>query len=159
MTTKYQPLTQEINACIEVYNSFLLPEFRVGAVELEDANSSLRVEGIPWDKLWWPADQALPGVYVLLGYHSADPKQLGCYIGKASLGNVGRRLYKHLRPFGTTGRYSMNDRKSEPFVIELLSIIGIRNEQMSPFACALEEFLIVNVGKRIHLFNRAGNRP
>jgi hypothetical protein len=82
---------------------------------------------------------------------------LGAYIGKSSLNHIGSRLWAHLNPHRATDIYRMNDLSGEPFIIEAIAAIGLRDPRMRALASALEEFIIAGVRDRVHLLNGTGN--
>ena len=153
---RYENIFREINLDIEKFNVLLAEEFRIAPLNASNSESCSVIANIPWDDQMWQYKD-LPGVYILCAHHQSDPSRLGTYIGKASLSNIGTRLWAHLNPHRATNIYRMSDPSGEPFIIEVIVAIGLRDPRMRALASALEEFIIAGVRKRVHLLNGTGN--
>ena len=153
--TKYEPIFQEVNIDIQKFNLFLKDEFTIAPLDTSNPESCSVIANVPWDSQVWPGS-GLPGVYILCAYQESRPDRLGAYIGKASLSNIGNRLWSHLNPYRSTGIYKRNDGSGEPFIIETIMAIAFRDLQMRPLVSALEEFVITGVQSRVHLLNSTG---
>ena len=153
---KYEPIFREINLDIEKFNALLAEEFRIAPLNATNSESCSVIASVPWDEQVWPYKD-FPGVYILCAVHQDDPNRLGAYIGKASLSNIGYRLWAHLNPHRATDIYRTNDRSGEPFIIEAIVAIGLRDPRARALASALEKFIITGVKDRVHLLNRTGN--
>lgn len=153
---KYEPIFREINLDIERFNQLLAEEFRIAPLNASNSESYSVIANVPWDDQVWPCSDC-PGVYILCAHHANDPSQLGAYIGKASLSNIGNRLWTHLNQYRVDNIYRMNDLSGEPFIIEAVAAIGFRDPRTRALAPALEEFVIAGVRERVHLLNGTGN--
>ena len=153
---KYEAIFREINLDIEEFNELLMEEFRIAPLNASNSESCSVIASVSWDDQVWPYKD-LPGVYILCAHHESDPNRVGAYIGKASLSNMGYRLWAHLNPHRATDIYRMNDRSGEPFIIEAIVAIGFRDPRTTTLASALEEFIIASVRDRVHLLNATGN--
>jgi hypothetical protein len=153
---KYESIFSEINIEIEKFNTLLAEECRISPLNASDSESCSVIANIPWDDQVWP-HKDFPGVYILCAYHQSDTSRLGAYIGKASLKYIGHRLWAHLNPHRTTNIYRMNDLSGEPFIIEAIVAIGLRNPRMRVLASSLEESIIAGVREHVHLLNGTGN--
>jgi hypothetical protein len=154
---KYESILREINLEIEKFNVLLVEEFRIVSLNASDSESCYVIADVPWSDQVWPQNQLFPGVYILCARHQTDSKRLGAYIGKASLNHIGSRLWAHLYPHSATNIYLMYDLSGEPFIIEAIVAIGLRDSRMRALATALEEFIIAGVRERVHLLNGTGN--
>jgi hypothetical protein len=153
---KYEAIFREINLDIERFNQLLAEEFRIAPLNASNSESYSVIANVPWDDQVWPCSDC-PGVYILCAHHANDPNRLGAYIGKASLSNIGNRLWAHLNPHRADNIYRMNDLSGEPFIIEAVAAIGFRDPRTRALAPALEEFVISGVRERVHLLNGTGN--
>jgi hypothetical protein len=153
---KYEPILQEINLTIERFNQFLADEFKIAPLNGSNAETCSVIIDIPWDDQVWPCKDG-PGVYILCARNESDPDRLGAYVGKASLSNIGNRLWAHLNPHRITNSYRMNNGVGESFIIEAIAAIAFTDHRMRALVTALEEFIISGVKNRVHLLNRTGN--
>lgn len=153
---RYEPIFREINLDIEKFNALLSEEFRIAPLNASNSESFSIIADVPWDDQVWPHHDC-PGVYVLCARHENDPNRLGAYIGKASLSNIGNRVWAHLNPHRATNVYRMNNLSGESFIIEAVAAIGFRDPRTRALVSALEEFIIVGVRDRVHLLNGTGN--
>ena len=64
---------------------------------------------------------------------------------------MGARLDGYFRSGKATKLYRMDDRDGEPYLIEAISAIALRDARMRTFAPALEEFIIAGVRDSVHL--------
>ncbi|MGI8437434.1 MAG: GIY-YIG nuclease family protein [Chthoniobacterales bacterium] len=153
---KLEPIFIEINHGIELFNSFLADEFRIAPLNASNSESFSIIANVPWDDQVWPHSDC-PGVYVLCAHDENDPSRRGAYIGKASLSNIGNRVWAHLNPHRATNTYRINGFSGESFIIEAIAAIGLRDLRTRAFASALEEFIIASVRDRVYLLNRIAN--
>ena len=153
---KYESIFGEINLDIEKFNALLAHEFRIAPLNTCNTESCSVIANIRWDDQVWPYKD-LPGVYILCAHQQSDPGRLGAYLGKASLTNIGNRLWAHLNPYRANDIYQMKDRSGKPFIIEAIVAIGFRDPRMKALASALEEFIIAGVRNRVYLLNGTGN--
>jgi hypothetical protein len=153
---KYDEIFRELNSEIGEFNSLLAEDVKIPFLDSSNPESCSVIANIPWDSQVWPCKD-FPGVYILCGCQESEPGRLGAYIGKASLSNIGNRLWSHLNPHRSTDIYKLNDASGVPFVIEAIVAIGLQDPRMRVLASALEEALITGVKYRIHLLNGTGN--
>lgn len=154
---KYQIILGEINHEVDEFNLLLKDEFRIPHLSTS-GESWFSVINLPYAKIAHPYNH-FPGVYVLCASHESDPFRVAAYIGKSSGTKVamGWRLDSHFHPGKATNIYRMADPLGEPFIIEAICAIGLRDAKMRTFASALEEFIIDGVKGRVHLLNRSRN--
>lgn len=117
----------------------------------------MNIAETPWEKQFWPNKDAR-GVYFLFGYKESDPSVSALYIGKASLGNIGERLYSHLYPNRNEPHYRLNDASGVAFIIDFVASLDLSTRHNSSLAVALEEFLIVSMKSKTQLINAIGNK-
>ena len=153
---KYETIFREINLKIDNFNALLVPDFRVAHLDSTNPESYSVIANVHWDDQVWPCGD-LPGVYFLCAYQEGDPAQLGVYVGKASWGKIGGRIWRHLNPHRAANIYRMNNAVGKPYIIEAIATIGFRDLRMRSMASALEEFIIAGVRDRVHLLNAMGN--
>lgn len=153
---KYEPIFSEINRDIDKFNALLVEEFRFAHLTASNSESCSIIANVPWNDQVWPYS-GCPGVYILCAHSESDANRLGAYIGKASLTNIGNRLWAHLNPHRATNIYRMNDLAGDPFIIEAIAAIGFLDPRIRALASAMEEFIIAGVRDRVHLLNATGN--
>lgn len=156
--TKYKTILDAINPAIESFNRILAPEYKLPIIAFADPQSCSSIVNVAWEDQFWPHKDG-PGVYLLFGYREAQPdgRQLGLYIGKSSLGNIGTRIYSWLHPHRATGIYRVNDQTGEPYVIEFVSAIPVPDRRLGSLASAIEEHMIRVVRGEVYLLNKVGN--
>lgn len=156
--TKYKTILDEVNSAIESFNRILAPEYKLATIDFTDPKSCSSIVGVAWNNQFWPHKDT-PGVYLLFGYRESQPdgQQLGLYIGKSSLRDIGTRVYNWLHPHRLTGTYRVNDRAGEPYVIEFISAIPVPERRLGSLASAIEEHVITTVRGDVHLLNAVGN--
>ena len=137
---KYENIIREINLAIEKFNLLLAEEFRIAPLIGSNTEScAVLAKGVPWKDQECLPDRLHPGVYILCAHRQSDPNSLGAYLGKSSVGNnISMRLSARLKQPDTTGIYKMTNRAGEPFFIETIVAIGLRNPRMRVLASALE---------------------
>ena len=156
---KYKDIFNEINVEIKNFNLLLAEEFRVASLNIPNYEScAVFKKGVAWLHQECLPHRLHPGVYIICGYHQNNPSSYGAYIGKSSVNeNISSRLSARLKLHNEAGFYHYTDKKGEPYIYEAVVVIGLQNESMRALAPALEEFIIANVKKRIHLLNIIGN--
>ncbi len=158
ISKKYENIIREVNVEIEKFNLLLADEFRIAPLNGSNAESgAVLAKGVPWKDQECLPDRLYPGVYILCVHRQSDPDSVGAYIGKSSVNNdISMRLSARLKQLDTAGIYKMTDRAGEPFVIEAIVVIGLRNPRIRVMASALEEFIIAGVSERVRLLNTIG---
>jgi len=156
---KYEPIFSEINAEIDRFNGLLAEPFRIPPIKASNSEEVAVIANVPWDdQTWGQTFGVYPGVYLLFGYQENAPLRLGLRVGKASFGeSIGKRLWRHLRYQEPSGIHRICDRFGEPFIIEAIIVVALRNPQTIPLAVALEEALIHGLRERVYLLNKVGN--
>lgn len=152
----YISLIEQINTSIQEFNKQLSEAHTIPCLGSVTDGSFMDISKTPWDHQCWPNRDA-KGVYFLLGYKEADPNVPALYIGKASLSNIGERLYHHLSAYRKEPKYMFNSESSTPCVVELVTSIDLSTRHNSSLAVALEEFLIKSMRGKVHLMNTVGN--
>jgi hypothetical protein len=157
--TKYEPLLHDLNLSIASFNQILAREYQLPTLDRGDTKSCSSIANVVWDDQFWPHKDG-PGVYFLFAGRegAAEGYELGLYVGKSSLGNIGTRIYRHLHPHRGTGIYTINDASGDPYVVEFIAAIPIPDRRVCSLASALEEHIISSVRGDIHLLNSVNNR-
>ncbi len=157
MTTadRFAGLISQINAHVDVFNRVLAPEHQLKRISPDDPETYSDSMGLPWGEQRWPSkDNA--GVYVICGSHEQDPTRLAAYVGKASLKNIGNRLWSHLTQYRPTGVYRLGGPTSG-FIVEALLAIPIHTPTPRSMSSALEEHIITGRLVDVSLINTVGN--
>lgn len=152
----YTQVTNQINASIKDFNQQLSEKHAIPALGSATDASFINIAKTPWDQQFWPNKDA-KGVYFLLGYKETDPSTPALYIGKASLSNIGTRLYNHLYPTRNEPHHRMNIDSDTPCIVELVTSIDLSSNHNPSLAVALEEFLINALRSKVYLMNSVGN--
>ncbi len=152
MTTKlkYKYLVDSLNEHIDSFNHFLSEDFKLKRVLVDDPACFAEsiVEGQP------KPSQAQSGVYVLCACHETEGT-IGAYIGKASLSQIGHRLWHHLKVERETGIYRF---RKGPFRVEAIVAIPMVPPMGPSMATALEEHIISKGLRTVKLLNTIGKR-
>lgn len=152
----YKSIIDQINVGIKEFNEHLSASQAIPMLGTVTDKSFMNIAETPWEKQFWPNKDA-KGVYFLFGYKENAPNIAALYIGKASLGNIGERLYSHLNPSRKEPHYRLNDASGAACIIELVTSIDLSTHHNSSLAVALEEFLIKIMKSKTHLINAIGN--
>ena len=152
----YKAIIDQINAGIKEFNEHLSASQAIPMLGTVTDNSFMNIAETPWEKQFWPNKDA-KGVYFLFGYKESAPTIPALYIGKASLGNIGERLYSHLNPSRNEPHYRLNDASGAACIIDFVTSIDLSTRHNSSLALALEEFLIKSMKSKCHLINSIGN--
>ncbi len=154
-TERYSDLIRQINAHVASFNAILDDAHKLKTISPDDPATYSDVVGRGWGDQRWPSkDNA--GVYVLCGRHEHDPTHLVAYVGKASLKNIGNRLWSHLTQHRTTGVYRLGGPTGN-FLLEALLAVPIHTPTPRSLASALEEHVIVGGLTNVSLLNTVGN--
>ena len=152
----YKDIIDQINAGIREFNGHLSASQAIPMLGSVTDNSFMNIAEIPWEKQFWPNKDA-KGVYFLFGYKESAPSIPALYIGKASLGNIGERLYSHLNHSRNEPHYRLNDASGAACIIDFVTSIDLSTRHIPSLAVALEEFLIKSMKSKAHLINAVGN--
>lgn len=154
---RYSSLIHQLNTHIDSFNGFLAEGHKLKKIAAEDPSTFSEILEQPWAEQHWPSkDDA--GVYVLCGRHETDISRVGAYVGKASLKNIGYRLWSHLTRYRKTGIYKFGGDSSESFIVEAILAVPITAPTTRAIASALEEHILVSGLQGIQLFNTVGRR-
>jgi len=153
----YTQVIDRINKAIKGFNEQLSEKHAIPALGSATDIPFMNISKTPWDQQFWPNKDA-KGVYFLFGFKESEPSNPAIYIGKASLGNIGDRLYSHLNPSRNEACYRVNDGAGAPCVIELVASIDLSTRHDSSLAVALEEYLIKELRSSFYLINSVGNK-
>lgn len=153
---KYNSVIDEINKCIDDFNTFLnLEMYQFPHIIL---NNSLALKNSSDCHKNLPYFAQFGGVYFYFGFEKEDKAKLCLYIGKASNNQgIGSRLSVHLKDmyreiFEENLYYVKNS-----FCIEYVSALHIEEPEYVFLAPSLEEFIITNVKCHdLTLFNYVG---
>lgn len=144
----YQPILDLLNTGIAQFNQSLNSASAIAPVAGTNTPNAMNIATIPWNQQFWPNKDS-KGVYFLLGYQKANPATKTLYIGKASLQNIGERLYDHLNAYKNAPHYEMGDS-----ILEYVITIPLTGAPH--LATALEECLITHTKGKIPLLNTIG---
>jgi len=153
----YKGIIDQINAGIREFNEHLSASQAIPMLGMVTDKSFMNIGETPWEKQFWPNKDAR-GVYFLFGYKENAPSIPALYIGKASLGNIGERLYSHLNPSRNEPHYRLNDASGAACIIDFVTSIDLSTRHNSSLAVALEEFLIKHMRNICHLINSIGTK-
>ena len=115
---RYAPVVFAVNERITEFNRFLAPEC---AFPLISANNSATYSDAmenEWGLQDWPSKE-LPGVYMFCCRLEGEEDGLALYIGKASMREMGFRMYHHLHPHRANKVYRRHFRGKD-FVVEAM---------------------------------------
>lgn len=154
---KYAHLVSEVNKHVSDFNEFLAPQHRLRFIDARDSRTFSVIADTPRDSQSWPSS-GYAGMYVFGAYDEQNPSRLGAYIGKASLRNMGNRIWARLNPGRGTETYTMQS-GPDIFRIEVIMAVPITSPTMRSMACALEEHVIKHGLEDIYLLNAIGTRP
>lgn len=156
---KYADVIDQLNAHIQVFNTFLAPGHQLIGISADDPATFADIANRRATGDLWPSKDRV-GVYVLCGCHEVDASRLGVYIGKASVGSkrIGHRLWSHLTRFRAGEHYRMAGRSKEPFILEALLAIPVGTTTSPSIAAALEEHLIAKGLAGISMINTVGKK-
>ena len=154
---QYQPIVEAINHHVSLFNLYLTDAHQLPQVSFDRPKTSAWIEDSTWGGETWPSKDSY-GVYFLVGHRQNTPDDHGVYIGKASLKQIGHRIWNHLKPGKGTGRYTKIAPDGSTFCLQMLLAVPMPTDQMRSFASALEEHLITSLRSEHYLLNRTGNR-
>ena len=152
----YAQIINQINSSIMDFNEQLSEKHAIPALPSVTDSSFMNLAKTPWEQQFWPNKDA-NGVYFLFGYKESNRGIPALYIGKASLTNIGARLYKHLYHQRNEPKYRMNIESANPCVVEIVTSIDLSSNHAPSLAVALEEFLIRALRSKVYLMNSVGN--
>lgn len=153
---EFSHVIDELNTGIICFNSFLSQNNQLKQICMTDPDTYTDAMDKPWGKQRWPSKDSY-GVYFLLGKSEGENTRIGVYVGKASLKQMGHRMWSHLKPYRDTGVYKKAYR-NEQFIIEAMCAVPMPSDNMGCLASALEEFLITRGLTTANLLNSVGRR-
>ena len=155
---KYSGIFAKINIQLLRFNEFLDKNYKIKELDVTDAATYRDITNkVAYeDQDPWPNGEQ-SGVYILSGFKESNASQLGIYIGKASFGKIGKRLYTHLRKCSHLEYPTMKDSGGDTYILEYLTTIVFYTLAMAPFTSALEEYLITHLRSEVNLINSVGN--
>lgn len=154
MLEKYRSLIAQINEGVVEFNELLAPQCRVGAVVTNDPKMFRETVAGKWGGDVWPSSD-YRGVYFLFSSHE-NGGDLGLYIGKATMQNIGGRLYAHTKKYRDAAAF-LRPSPDGNFIIEAIGAIAIADASQICIAAALEEFLLSRgVNSPARLLNYVG---
>ena len=150
---RYADVIQQLNAHIASFNMALESGYRIRGISTSDLTTYSVVANRGWDDQVWPSKD-YAGVYVFCG---CDPSnRVAVYIGKASLKNIGHRIWSHLDRYRGDGVYKVGGIGS-PYVLELILSVPMLAPTPRAMACALEEHIICGGLRDVTVVNTVGN--
>lgn len=151
-TEKYEPIIAELNQGIREFNASLQKEHHFQLISTANPDTFTAALAEPWGQQGWPSKDT-PGVYMFCCRNEPDDDQLGLYIGKASLQNMGHRIYAHLNPHRASGIYRFQN-----WIIEAILATPANNPDVYPSVAALEQFLCGRGYSSATILNSVGVR-
>ena len=153
---KYELHIAAINKTLKRFSTYLNPDYKIDAVDLNDGNRFLDLKGSSWVEARFPCSDSV-GVYFIFGHKKDNDEVLGLYVGKASHHSCfGYRLYAHLHNEKRAERtYPKSDKEGNEFLMELVIVLPMN--EIYFLAPALEEFLIYELqSENVYLINAIG---
>ena len=161
---KYLPIIQDINKHLASFNKLLRSGLEIEPLDetlLADDNYYHSLIGKTWGQVRFPRNCGVGGVYFFFGSSVVNPNSHCLYIGKASLNSTtGKRLWAHFKTaFDENGHVIKNGNSGERFRIVAITLLPFELEELTCFAPALEEYLIIQMSKecKYDLVNVRGN--
>jgi hypothetical protein len=157
---KYLQIIEKINEQIDKFNGHLKSEHYISPLnskELDNPSFFTNLKTTKWEDQHWP-HSVKSGVYFIFCHKKNNPEDIALYIGKSSFSSkIGNRLYSHLTNYRNAENYIMKDKNSDVFILELVSSVNFEDKEIVFMSSALEELLISEMRKHVHLMNVKGN--
>ena len=156
VVSRYADIIKYLNVRISEFNKMLHSDHVLPHISVENPDTYTDAMDAEWGAQGWPSKEKR-GVYVFCCSNEDSPEKLGVYIGKASMREMGHRMYHHLKPFRETGVYK---RKllNESYIVEAMLAVPLAFDSAGCLASSLEEFLIAGGIPNTVLMNSIGVR-
>ena len=156
VVARYASVIASLNARIQEFNAFLAPSKSFDIIAPGNPTTYSDTLENEWGKQGWPSKD-LPGVYAFCCRLESDDSKLALYIGKASMREMGHRMYQHLRPHRDSGIYRRQF-QDQSYVVDAMLATPVSEKGAGCLASALEEFLIAGGVPGVPLMNSIGLR-
>lgn len=156
VVARYAEIIHHLNSRIAEFNTYLKNDMAFPQISTENPATYTDAMTSDWGDQGWPSKDKR-GVYVFCCAHEDESGKLGVYIGKASMREMGHRMYHHLKPFRETGVYKRKAMNAW-YIVEAILAVPIEDNSAGCLASALEEFLIAGGVSGAVLMNSVGVR-
>ncbi len=153
---RYAGVISSLNARITEFNGFLASRYAFRLIAPEDPATYTDSMENEWGLQGWPSKD-LPGIYAFCCRLESDESQIALYIGKASMREMGHRMYHHLNPHRSNGIYRRHFQGMD-YVVEAILASPVIEKDAGCLASSLEEFLIAGGVPGVPLMNAIGLR-